>query len=316
MKRFASLALTLLLIAGIIYGVSIVWDRYSYTPWTRDGRVRAQVINIAPDVSGWVDSLHADNAEHVKAGDTLFTIDRARYQVALELAQAQQESAKVAWERSASVYKRRSVITDGGVSREETDLAHLDVAEKLAAYKQAQANTAAAQIDLTRTVYKAPIDGKIINLTLEKGDYVNKGVERLALVSSSSYYVTGYFEETKIPGIHVGDPVEIWLMAGTIKLAGHVASVDAGISNKNITPGNELLPDVEPNFTWIRLAQRIPVNVKIDQIPANVVLSSGMSATLKVVVPADRAKDERTMWHAMSSDTKAMQSTGTKAIRK
>jgi multidrug resistance efflux pump len=305
-KRFASIALTLVLIAGIIYGVCIVWDRYSYTPWTRDGRVRAQVIHLAPDVSGWVDSLHAENAAQVKAGDTLFTVDRARYKVALDLAEAQQDSAKVAWERSASIYKRRSAILDGGVSREETDLARLDVAEKFAAYKQAMAGTASAKIDLARTVYKAPVDGKIINLTLEKGDYVNKGVDRLALVSSSSYYVTGYFEETKIPSIRIGDPVEIWMMAGTIKLLGHVSSVDAGISNKNLTPDNELLPDVEPNFTWIRLAQRIPVNVKIDHIPDHVVLSSGMSATLKVLVPGDRKKDERSVWHAVSTDAKAI----------
>jgi multidrug resistance efflux pump len=148
--------------------------------------------------------------------------------------------------------------------------------------------------------------GKIINLTMEEGDYVSKGVDRLAIIDTSSYYLTGYFEETKIPSIHVGDPVDIWLMAGKVQLKGHVRSIDAGISNKNVTPGNELLPDVEATFTWLRLAQRIPVDISIDDVPATFALSSGMSATLRVRPQSSVAAASRTAAHAIASDINAL----------
>jgi multidrug resistance efflux pump len=300
------MAMTLVLIAAILACLVYIWDSYMYTPWTRDGRVRADVVNIAPDVSGWIDELHAENSREVKAGDVLFTVDRARYQVAVDLAQAQMDSAKVTWDRATNVYKRRQAMSTDAVSREELDTAKLDMLEKQASYNQAVATLNNAKIDLTRTTYISPASGKIINLELEKGDYVNRGVNRLALVKDDSYYVTGYFEETKIPSVRIGDKVEIWLMAGTLKLDGHVTSIDSGISNTNATPGNQMLPSVEATFAWVRLAQRIPVNIKIDHVPDGVVLSSGMSATLKVDVPAGEQRDQRSVVHALAENIKSM----------
>jgi multidrug resistance efflux pump len=300
------MAMTLVLIGAIVVVLVYIWDSYMYTPWTRDGRVRADVVNIAPDVSGWIDELHAQNSREVKTGDVLFTVDHARYQVAVDLAQAQSDSAKVSWDRATNVYKRRTQMSADAVSREEVDTSRLDMMEKQASYKQSVAVLNSAKIDLARTTYTSPASGKIINLELEKGDYVNRGVNRLALVKDDSYYVTGYFEETKIPGIKIGDKVEIWLMAGTLKLEGHVESIDSGISNSNSTPGNQMLPSVEATFAWVRLAQRIPVNIKIDQVPEGVNLSSGMSATLKVVVPVGDQRDQRSVLHAFSENVKSL----------
>lgn len=300
------MAMTLVLIGAIVVVLVYIWDSYMYTPWTRDGRVRADVVNIAPDVSGWIDELHAQNSREVKTGDVLFTVDHARYQVAVDLAQAQSDSAKVGWDRATNVYKRRTQMSADAVSREEVDTSRLDMMEKQASYKQSVAVLNSAKIDLARTTYTSPASGKIVNLELEKGDYVNRGVNRLALVKDDSYYVTGYFEETKIPGIKIGDKVEIWLMAGTLKLEGHVESIDSGISNSNSTPGNQMLPSVEATFAWVRLAQRIPVNIKIDQVPEGVNLSSGMSATLKVVVPVGDQRDQRSVLHALSENVKSL----------
>jgi multidrug resistance efflux pump len=300
------MAMTLVLIGAIVVVLVYIWDSYMYTPWTRDGRVRADVVNIAPDVSGWIDELHAQNSREVKTGDVLFTVDHARYQVAVDLAQAQSDSAKVSWDRATNVYKRRTQMSADAVSREEVDTSRLDMMEKQASYKQSVAVLNSAKIDLARTTYTSPASGKIINLELEKGDYVNRGVNRLALVKDDSYYVTGYFEETKIPGIKIGDKVEIWLMAGTLKLEGHVESIDSGISNSNSTPGNQMLPSVEATFAWVRLAQRIPVNIKIDQVPEGVNLSSGMSATLKVDVPVGDQRDQRSVLHAFSENVKSL----------
>lgn len=300
------MAMTLVLFGAIVICLVYIWDSYMYSPWTRDGRVRADVVNIAPDVSGWIDELHAENSREVKTGDVLFTVDHARYQVAVDLAQAQSDSAKVGWDRAINVYKRRTQMSADAVSREELDTSRLDMMEKQASYKQSVAMLNSAKIDLARTTYSSPASGKIVNLELEKGDYVNRGVNRLALVKDDSYYVTGYFEETKIPGIKTGDKVEIWLMAGTLKLYGHVESIDSGISNSNTTPGNQMLPSVEATFAWVRLAQRIPVNIKIDEVPEGVNLSSGMSATLKVVVPAGDQRDQRSVVHAFSENVKSV----------
>jgi multidrug resistance efflux pump len=306
MRKLANVLLTLVLLVATGMAAMYVWNKYMYTPWTRDGRVRSTVINVAPDVSGWITTLHARNATTVHEGDVLFSIDASRYEVARDLAKARADAARVEWQRSASMLARRQKVIEGGVSKEESELAKIDVASKLASLNEASANVRAAQIDLDRTIYKAPVSGKVINLTMEEGDYVNRGVDRLAIIDTSSYYLTGYFEETKIPSIHVGDPVDIWLMAGKVQLKGHVRSIDAGISNKNVTPGNELLPDVEATFTWLRLAQRIPVDISIDDSSAVTALSAGMSATLRVRPQSSIADLSRTGTHAMSSDVSAV----------
>ena len=306
MKRTANAALTLVLLCGIVIVAIYIWDRYMYTPWTRDGRVRADVVNIAPDVSGWIKELNAHNAEHVEAGDVLFTVDDARYRVALALAEAQMNSARIAWERSTNVYERRKRLKKGAVSREEIDTARLDMLESEAAYIQTRAAFDNARLDLERTVYRAPVSGKVTNLELEPGDYVTRGSSQLALVQDNSYYVTGYFEETKIPAIRPGDKVDIWLMAGKVKLEGEVESIDNGISNTNATPGNQQLPSVEATFAWVRLAQRIPVNIRVTHIPDDLSLSVGMSATLKVNGSPDRERDQRSVMHALRENLKTL----------
>lgn len=306
MKRTANAALTLALLCGVVIAAVYIWDRYMYTPWTRDGRVRADVISIAPDVSGWIKEMNAHNAQQVEAGDVLFTVDNARYQVALELAEARMNSAGIAWRRSTNVYERRQRLKRGAVSREEIDTARLDMLESEAAYIQAKAAYDSARLDLDRTVYLAPVSGKITNLELEQGDYVTRGSSQLALVRDRSYYVTGYFEETKIPAIRPGDKVDIWLMAGKVRLEGEVESIDSGISNTNATPGNQQLPSVEATFAWVRLAQRIPVNIRISRIPDDLSLSVGMSATLKVHSSADRRHNQRSVMHALGENLKTL----------
>jgi multidrug resistance efflux pump len=156
MRKLASSLLTLILLCAIGMGAVYVWNKYMYTPWTRDARVRSTVINVAPDVSGWVTALHAKNATVVHEGDVLFTIDASRYEIARDLARARAEQARVEWQRSANMLSRRQKVMDGGVSKEETELAKIDVAAKLASLNEASANVRAAQIDLDRTVYRAP----------------------------------------------------------------------------------------------------------------------------------------------------------------
>jgi RND family efflux transporter MFP subunit len=216
MKKTINILITLVLVIFILCAAVFIWNKYMYTPWTRDARVRADVVNIAPDVSGWLTELNAHNTSQVSKGQVLFTVDKARYQVAYDQAVAQEAQAKVAWQRAQNISDRRAHLQTA-VSKEDIDNSRLDAASALATYQETQAETQSALIDLQRTTYLSPADGTITNLDVSNGDYVNKGVTKLALTVKGSYYLTGYFEETKLPGIHIGDSVDIWILPDTLR---------------------------------------------------------------------------------------------------
>lgn len=270
-----------------------VWNYYSYTPWTRDGRVRADVTTIAPDVSGWIDTLNVHDNQHVNKGDVIFRIDRVRYQAALDQASAAAQQANVRWQQALEEYQRRQRLSSQSISREDLQNARLSAAASEAAYRASQAQVETAKINLARTEYRAPASGHIVNLSLRQGDYVTQGTPQMSLVRDHSYYITGYFEETKIDKIQPGEKAEVWLMSHSKGLEGHVVSIGRGISNSDTSKGNDQLPTVSPTFTWVRLAQRIPVDIHLDHVPDGVVLSSGMTATVRVYNRKDRDRDEQ-----------------------
>ena len=107
----------------------------------------------------------------------------------------------------------------------------------------------------------------------------------MALIDSNSYRVTGYFEETKIPAIKVGEQAEIYLLDGSPALRGHVESIARGITDRDNLNGSELLVNPNRTFEWVRLAQRIPVRSHIDDVPKGVLVSSGMTATVVMEPP-------------------------------
>ncbi|MGJ8525418.1 p-hydroxybenzoic acid efflux pump subunit AaeA [Halomonadaceae bacterium LMG 33818] len=285
MRTLARLIFTFIMLAIAVTAGIWIWKYYQYTPWTRDGRVRADVITIAPDVSGWITQLNVADNTWVNTGDVIFRIDSARYKAALDQAKAQAMEAKITWQRSQSDYQRRLQLSSQSISREALETYQLNAAAAYATYQADQAAVETAQINLDRTVYRAPYSGYVVNLALRQGDYVSKGVADLSLIRADSFYVTGYFEETKIPSIRPGMKADIWLMSGNKRLQGHVVSIGRGISNDDASAGNEHLPNVAPSFTWVRLAQRIPVDVVFDAVPKDVILSSGMTATVRIVQP-------------------------------
>lgn len=282
MRTLTRLLFTLCMLVIVIAAGIWVWNYYNYTPWTRDGRVRAQVVSIAPDVSGWVDSIHVGDNQHVNKGDVLFTVNSARYKAALDQAKASALQAKVSWQQALHEYQRRQRLSSAAISKEDLDVARLTASADEASYRAAQADVETARINLERTTYRAPDSGYIVNVSLRQGDYVSQGTPEMSMVKDGSYYVTGYFEETKIDRVHEGDAAEVWLMSGSKRIKGHVVGIGRGISNSDTSKGNEELPDVSPTFTWVRLAQRIPVDVRLDSIPDGTLLSSGMTATVRV----------------------------------
>ncbi|WP_329741787.1 HlyD family secretion protein [Dyella sp. A6] len=316
----------LVVVIAIVLGHAL-WKHYLYSPWTRDGRVRANVVQVAPDVSGLVAAVKVKDNQFVHKGDVLMVIDQQRYILALQQAEANldaaQANARAAGAGTAAaaaaiagreseyqMYRaqaaRRLRMAERNVISEEARQNAVDTAnnaradlraaqasrkqasasaqQALAAVQQAQVAVDVAKLNLRRTEVRAPADGYVTNLDVRVGDYATTGVARLALIDSHSYYIYGYFEETKLPQLRVGDPVDIRLMAGGVHLKGTITGIARGITDSDNPTGSNLLANVNPTFNWVRLAQRVPVRIAIDtaSVPKGMVLAAGMTATIEV----------------------------------
>jgi RND family efflux transporter MFP subunit len=273
-------ATAVIFVVAILIGRTL-WVHYMDQPWTRDGRVRANVINIAPDVSGAVVALPVHDNEMVKKGDLLMQIDPSHYQIAVEQAEAALAARKAELQMRRDDAKRRADMDSLVVSKESMDNATHTASAAEAAYQQAQAALDAAKLNLERTRVVSPVDGYVTNLDVFQGDYATAGAAKLAIVDSHSFWVYGYFEETKLPHVNIGDKAQMRLMSGGV-LQGHVESISRGIYDRDNPQSRELLADVNPTFNWVRLAQRVPVRIQIDQVPAGVILSAGTTCTVVV----------------------------------
>ncbi len=258
-----------------------LWIHYENDPWTRDGRIKADVVQVAPDVTGQVVKINVVDNQQVNVGDVLFEIDPARFELALRQAQAAEEAAKVTLAQAIREANRNRELKDL-VAAEVTEQGQSRVEEARAALLEAVVNRDKAQLDLDRTKVVAAVDGIVTNLDLRTGSYVTASHPVMALVDRHSYYAEGYFEETKLPNIQVGDRATIKLMSNDDVLEGHVHSITRGIEDRERTKGGKLLQNINPAFNWVRLVQRIPVRVEFDNLPSNVSLVAGQTVTVEV----------------------------------
>ena len=285
------MAVTLLLIAGAVVAGRLLWTHYQVEPWTRDGRVRADVAQVAPDVSGLVTRVLVGHDAAVRRGQPLFEIDRERYALALR-----QAEAAVALQRATLDEATREAARDRAlgelVAMETTEQGEAKVAQLRAALAQAQAARDLAALNLRRTVVTAPADGFLSDVEVRAGDYVTAGRPVLALIDTSTLRVEGYFEETKLADLRVGQAVTVRIMGERTPLRGHIQSIAAGIEDRDRAAGANLLPNVNPTFSWVRLAQRVPVRIALDTRPADLRLIAGRTATVSVDVvrPAARGR--------------------------
>jgi RND family efflux transporter MFP subunit len=238
-------------------------------------------VIVSPDVSGWVTELNIKDGQTIKKGDLLFSVDNKRYQAALDKSKANTENALYTWELAKhKLQRRKGLNTQQAISEEGLESTRINSKIAKANYELAKTEQAIAQLNFDRTKAYAPVSGQIINLNLRQGNYVAQGSSVFAIVKSDSFYVTGYFEETKIPLIHDNQKAKISLLSGGDALTGHVISVGKAIANTNTQSNTQLLPVVQQTFNWVRLSQRIPVDIKLDSIPEKVRLSAGMTATI------------------------------------
>ncbi|AGU48051.1 RND efflux transporter, MFP subunit [Variovorax paradoxus B4] len=280
--RLGRILVTVAVVAAAAWAGFRLWDHYELAPWTRDGRVRANVVQIAPDVSGLVTAVPVQDNQAVQAGALLFEVDRARYDLAVR-----QARAALAAQRAASAQAQRENARNAGldalVSQEAREQTRARAEQARAAVAQAEVALDSARLNLQRAEVRAPADGLVTNLDLRTGSYASAGRPVLALVDARSFFVEGYFEETKLPRIHLGDRVRVTPMGGGAVLEGAVDSVAAGIADHDRSTSANLLPSVNPTFNWVRLAQRIPVRIKLDPLPQGARLVAGQTVTVQVL---------------------------------
>ncbi|WP_447649232.1 efflux RND transporter periplasmic adaptor subunit [Pseudomonas abietaniphila] len=281
MKKLISLIATLLILALAIWIGRLLWIHYMDTPWTRDGRVRADVINVAADVTGVVVDVPVKDNQPVKKGDLLMQIDPEHYQLAVKQAEAMVASRKATWEMRKVNASRRKDMDALVISAENREDASNVANSAQADYQLALAQLEAAQLNLQRTKVLAAVDGYVTNLNVHRGDYARIGEAKMAVVDKNSFWVYGFFEETKLPHVKIGDPADMQLMSGEV-MKGHVESIARAIYDRDNPESRELIADVNPTFNWVRLAQRVPVRIHLDNVPDGVVLAAGITCTVIV----------------------------------
>ena len=280
--RAIRVSVTVLLLVCAVIAIVAVWNHYLTAPWTRDGQVQANVVNLAPQVSGQIVALHVADNQMVHKGDVLYEIDPIDFQIDVAMAEATVQSRDADLKLKQAEIRRRIALTDLSTSREEVQTYQSNAEVSAASFALAMAQLNQAKINLERTKVRSPVNGFVTNLLLREGDYATTGTRNISLVDSDSFWIAGYFEETKLEGIHIGDKALAALMGYRRPVVGHVEGVARGINSPNVSPGNLGLASVDPVFTWVRLAQRIPVRIHIDEVPPGLILSAGMTATVTI----------------------------------
>ncbi|MDN4547881.1 MULTISPECIES: HlyD family secretion protein [unclassified Pseudomonas] len=289
-KPFLTLGRVVLTLLIVSLAVVVVWRMvmyYMFAPWTRDGHIRADVVQIAPDVSGLIQQVDVRDNQMVKRGQVLFSIDPDRFKLALRQAKAavaDREETLAQAQREAKRNKGLGNLVPG----EQLEESQSKVARAQVALMEAQVAVDSAQLNLDRSVIRSPVDGYVNDRAPRTQEFVSAGRPVLSVVDSNSFHIDGYFEETKLNGIHVGQSVDIRVVGDNARLRGHVESIVAGIEDRDRTSGNNLLPNVNPAFSWVRLAQRIPVRIAFDDVPADFRMIAGRTATVSIIDDKNR----------------------------
>ena len=287
-KRRTAVDLLRYLATGVLVAAALVAARYGWlvyvtSPWTRDGMVRVQVANVAPQINGRIVEVRTYDNQHVHKGDILYVIEKFDFEVALENAKATILSREADLEVKKAQNARRAILTTLSTSIEEKQIFDGNAKMADAALLAAKAAFSQSDINLQRTEVRSPVDGYVTNLLMRVGDYARAGTANVSVIDEHSYWIDAYFEETKLANIHVGDDVEATLLGYEMPIKGTVESITGGISAANAASSTQGLPNVDPVFTWVRLAQRIPVRIRIGQVPQGVPLIAGMTCSVSVV---------------------------------
>ncbi|MBC2659469.1 HlyD family secretion protein [Pseudomonas sp. MSSRFD41] len=292
-KPLLTIGRVVLTLLVVTFAVVVVWRMvmyYMFAPWTRDGHIRADIVQIAPDVSGLIQQVEVKDNQLVKRGQVLFSIDQDRFHLALRQARANLADRQETLAQAQREAKRNRGLGNL-VPREQLEESQSREARAQSALAEAQVAVDSAQLNLDRSVVRSPVDGYVNDRAPRPQEFVTAGRPVLSVVDSNSFHIDGYFEETKLDGIHIGQAVDIRVVGDRARLRGHVESIVAGIEDRDRSSGSNLLPNVNPAFSWVRLAQRIPVRIAFDDVPADFRMIAGRTATVAII--DDQPRQER-----------------------
>lgn len=290
-RKIARYAITILLVIIAVVIIFRAWVFYTESPWTRDARFAADVVAISPDVTGLITEVPVHDNQLVKKGDTLFVVDRPRYQKALDQAQADVEYYQALVSEKRREAGRRNQLGTSAMSREAIEQSNNDLQTSEHQLAKSVATRDLAKIDLERTTVKAPSDGWVTNLNVYQGEFITRGSVAVALVQEHSFYVLAYLEETKLHGVEKSFRAEVTPLGSNIVLRGTVDSVAAGVTNSSSSVDSKGMATVDSNLEWVRLAQRVPVRIRLDQQPGNR-FPAGTTATVVITGQADRQPEQ------------------------
>src|SRR5271169_205806 len=282
---FASTGRVLLTLVSLLVAIAVGWQLWSYymlEPWTRDGRVRADVVTVAADVAGLISDVFVHDNEKVAKGQPLFRIDQRRFQYALEEAKASVDSRQVNLDQAKRDLTRSKSLTSVAITVQQVEQSQQSADVAQANLDDAKASLDVAKLNLERSTILAPVNGIVTNFDLLPGRYVNAGASVFALIDSDTFRVEGYFEETKLRRIRIGDDATVKLIGDARVLSGHVESIAYGIEDQNRSTSSDLLASVNPTFSWRSEERRVPVRIKLDNVPPDLLLVAGRTATVSI----------------------------------
>lgn len=275
-KKYLLIVISVFIIISSIY---LLWDHYALSPWTRDGRVRAEINQVTAEVSGKVEQLMIIDNQEVKQGELLLVVDPTDYEIKLRQSELELNDLVVQYNFAKNQLARRTKLSQVAISKEELDDARSRQESLAKKIELAKVKIEKAKLDLSRTQIRSPVNGFITNLNLRAGNYINAGSPLFAIVDKDSFYVIAYLEETKMANVVVGDNASIKLYGNNHELKGKVQSIGRAIDDNNSTTGSQLLENVQPNYPWVRLAQRVPIKISLNETQG-VTLIPGTTCTV------------------------------------
>ena len=299
-RKISRTAITMALVILAFIAIFRAWVYYTESPWTRDARFSADVVAIAPDVAGLITAVNVHDNQLVKKDQVLFTIDQPRYQKALEEAEADVAYYQALASEKRREAGRRNQLGVQAMSREEIDQSNNVLQTVLHQLAKAQATRDLARLDLERTVIRAPADGWITNLNVYAGEFITRGSTAVALVKQNSFYVLAYMEETKLEGVRPGFRAEITPLGSNRVLKGTVDSVAAGVTNSSSSNDTKGMATVDSNLEWVRLAQRVPVRIHLDEQQGNL-WPAGTTATVVITGEKDRDASQDSIFRKIAN---------------
>ncbi|MGL5698684.1 MAG: p-hydroxybenzoic acid efflux pump subunit AaeA [Kluyvera sp.] len=298
-RKISRTAVTVILVALAFIAIFRAWVYYTESPWTRDARFSADVVAIAPDVSGLITQVAVKDNQLVTKNQVLFVIDQPRYQKALAEAEADVSYYQALADEKRREASRRNQLGVNAMSREEIDQSNNVLQTVLHQMAKAQATRDLARLDLERTVIRAPADGWVTNLNVYAGEFITRGSTAVALVKQHSFYVVAYLEETKLEGVRPGYRAEITPLGSNHVIKGTVDSVAAGVTNASSSVDSKGMATIDSNLEWVRLAQRVPVRIRLDEETGNQ-WPAGTTATVVITGAKDRDASQMTFFQKLA----------------